>query len=131
MNRSKQQLLALYLLMLLAHQAHVYEETWGRFFLVDTFGLGLYLSINWLLLCIPVGLLFFVMVDRPLAYTFSLIYAGFMALQGIGHNVLTIVTGRYFGGFAGGLTGIILCALGLLLFRALGKERRVLTCQTR
>lgn len=131
MSRSKQQLLALYLLMLLAHQAHVVEEAWGRFFLVELYGLGLYLALNWLLLCIPVGLLFFVMVDRPLAYTLSLIYAGFMAVQGIGHNVLTIVTGRYFDGFAGGLTGIVLCVLGLLLFRALWQERRVLTCQTR
>ncbi len=131
MNRSKRQLLALYLLMLLAHQAHVYEETWGRFFLVDTFGLGPYLAINWLLFCIPVGLLFFVMTDQPTAYTLSLIYAGFMALQGIGHDVVTIVTSRYFDGFAGGLTGILLCALGLLLFRALWQERRVLTCQTR
>ncbi len=130
MHRSKQQLLALYLLMLLAHQAHVVEETWGRFFLVEVYGLGLYLALNWLLFCIPVGLLFFVLVDRPRAYTLSLIYAGFMALQGIGHNVVTIVTGRYFDGFAGGLTGIALLVLGSLLFRALWNERKVLKCQT-
>src|SRR5512139_2025492 len=129
MNRSKQQLLVLYLLMLLAHQAHVVEETWGRFFLVEVYGLGLYLALNWLLFCIPVALLFFVMTDRPRAYTLSLIYAGFMAVQGIGHNVIMIATGRYFDGFAGGLTGIPMCVIGLLLLRALWQERRVLTCQ--
>ena len=130
MNRSKQQLLALYLLMLLAHQAHVVEEAWGRFFLVEVYGLGLYLALNWLLFCIPVGLLFFVITDRPLAYTLSLVYAGFMAIQGIGHNVVTIATGRYFDGFAGGLTGIPMCVIGALLFRMLWKERKVLKCQT-
>jgi hypothetical protein len=29
-----------------------------------------------------------------------------MALQGIGHIVATFITGKYFGAFAGGYTGI-------------------------
>jgi len=35
-----------------------------------------------------------------------------MVLQGIGHNVATIITGRYTDGFAGGYTGIGLIIIG-------------------
>jgi hypothetical protein len=38
-----------------------------------------------------------------------------MALQGVGHNFVTIITGRYFDGFAGGFTGIGLFIIGTLL----------------
>jgi hypothetical protein len=45
-----------------------------------------------------------------------------MVLNGIGHNVATILTGRYFGGFAGCFTGIGLIILGGLLFYNLSKK---------
>ena len=40
------------------------------------------------------------------AYHLSIIYAGIMILNGVGHDIATIVTGRYSGGFAGGYTDI-------------------------
>jgi len=101
--------------MLAGHVAHVFEELWGRFWLLTKLGLGRYLAVNWVLLCIPAVLFFFVLNDRRWAYKLSIAYAGFMGLQGIGHNVGTIVTGRYSGGFAGGYSGIGLLVVSLPL----------------
>ena len=101
-----------YLLMIINHVAHVFEEVWGRFWILDEVGTGLYLTINLILFCIPVLLFYFVLNDKLWAYKFSIAYAGFMVLQGIGHNVATIITGRYFDGFAGGYSGIGLVIIG-------------------
>jgi len=50
-----QRLIACYLLMLVAHVAHVFEEIWGRFWLMEQFyGEGWFLVLNWVLFCIPV-----------------------------------------------------------------------------
>jgi hypothetical protein len=111
-----------YLLMLLAHVAHVFEEVWGRFWLMDAvYGLGWFLVVNWVLLCIPVVFFYFVMQAKRWAYYLSMIYAGVMIVNGIGHNVATIVTGRYFGGFAGGFSGIALVLIGLPMLCRLRK----------
>ena len=111
-----------YLLMLLAHVAHVFEEVWGRFWLMDAvYGLGWFLVVNWVLLCIPVVFFYFVMQAKRWAYYLSMIYAGVMIVNGIGHNVATIVTGRYFGGFAGGFSGIALVLIGLPMLCSLRK----------
>ena len=112
-TRWKNRVIALYLAMLAGHVAHVFEELWGGFWLLTRFGLGRYLAVNWVLLCIPGVLFFFVVNDRRWAYKLSIAYAGFMGLQGIGHNVGTIVTGRYSGGFAGGYSGIGLLVVSL------------------
>jgi hypothetical protein len=45
-----------------------------------------------------------------------------MAIQGIGHNVITIITEKYFDGYAGGFTGIGLFIIGSSLFYYLLKE---------
>lgn len=119
----RSRLILFYLLMLAAHVAHVFEETWGRFWLMDAFfGLGWYLVVNWMLFCIPVALFYFVLHERRWAYQASILYAGFMVLNGIGHNVATIVTGRYFGGFAGGYTGIALVLIGPPMIHYLRKQ---------
>jgi hypothetical protein len=115
-------LIILYLLMLVAHVAHVFEETWGRFWILNHVGLGMYLTINWILFCIPVTLFYFVLKNKPWALKVSIIYAVFMALQGIGHNVATMITGKYFDGFAGGYTGIVLLLIGPALIYSLSKE---------
>lgn len=113
----------LYLLMLVGHVAHVFEEVWGRFWLMDAFfGLGWFLAINWALFCIPVVLLYFVLHGKRRAYWMSMVYAGIMILNGVGHNVAALLTGRYFGGFAGGFTGLGLVAAGLPLLYYLWKE---------
>lgn len=111
MNRDK--VVIFYLLMLMNHVAHILEETWGRFWLIDSFyGLGWFLVGNWVLFCIPVVLFYFVLHEKRWGCHLSIVYAGIMILNGVGHNVATIVTGRYFGGFAGGYTGIGLIIIG-------------------
>ena len=92
--------------------AHVFEEIWGRFWILNKIGLGLYLTINCVLFCIPVILFYFVINNKRWACKLSNIYAGFMVLLGIGHNIATIITGKYFDGFAGGYTGIGFLIIG-------------------
>jgi len=110
MNKNK--IIILYLLMLTNHVAHVFEEIWGRFWMMNKVGPGWYLTINWALFCIPVMLFYFVLNNKLWAYKLSIVYAAFMALQGFGHNIATIITGKYFDGFAGGFTGIGLLFIG-------------------
>jgi hypothetical protein len=110
--------------MLLAHVAHIFEEILGRFWLLNKFGPGWYLTGNWILLCIPVILFFFVLNDKLWAYKLSVIYAGFMGMQGIGHNIATIITGRYFNGFAGGYSGIALLIISIPMIYYLIKDIR-------
>ena len=121
MNKNK--IVLFYLLMLVAHLAHVFEETCGRFWIMNKVGLGLYLSINWVLFCIPVILFYFVLNNRSWAFKLSIVYASFMTLQGIVHNIATIITGRYFDGFAGGYTGIGLLLIGPMMIYYLWNER--------
>jgi hypothetical protein len=118
---TKNKILILYLLLLINHVAHVFEEVWGRFWILNHIDLGMYLSVNWVLFCIPVLLFYFVINDKQWAYKLSIIYAGFMILQGIGHNVATIISERYFDGFAGGYTGIGLIIVGSVLIYYLVK----------
>ena len=114
----------LYLLMLAGHVAHVFEETWGRFWLIGAvYGLGWFLAVNWALFCVPVALFYFVLHGKRWAFSLSTVYAGVMILNGIGHNVATLATGRYFDGFASGYTGIALVLIGLPLSYCLWKER--------
>jgi uncharacterized membrane protein YccC len=114
----------LYLLMLAGHVAHVFEETWGRFWLIGAvYGLGWFLAANWVLFCIPVTLFYFILRGRRWAYQLSMVYAGVMILNGIGHNAAALITGRYFDGFAGGYSGIALALIGLPIIYTLRKER--------
>ena len=57
------------------------------------------------------------------AYTLSIVYAAIMTINGLGHTVATLVTGRYWDGFAGGVTGIGLTLIGLSLLYLLRKEK--------
>jgi hypothetical protein len=111
----KNKVVILYLLMIVNHVAHVFEEIWGRFWILNKVGSGIYLAINLVLFCIPLLLFYFVLNDRRWAYKFSIAYAGFMVLQGIGHNAATLITRRYYDGFAGGFTGIGLIVIGFPL----------------
>ena len=120
----KDRIVLCYLLMLVGHIAHVFEEIWGRFWILNKVGLGMYLAINWVLFCIPVLLFYFVMNDKRWAYRLSIIYAGFMGLQGIGHTVATVFTGRYFNGFSGGYSGIGLMIISLPMMYYLWKGTR-------
>ncbi len=102
-----------YLLMLVGHVAHFLEEIWGRFWPIDAFyGLGWFLVANWVLFCIPVVVFYFVLFEKRWAFYLSMIYAGVMIVNGLGHNIAMMVTGWYFGGFAGAYAGIALILIG-------------------
>lgn len=102
----KNKIIILYLLLLLFHIAHVLEEVWGRFRAIGFFGFGGFLVANWVLICIPFVFFYYFLNEKRWGYILSIVYAGIMFFNGLGHNIATIVTGRYFGGFAGGFSGI-------------------------
>jgi hypothetical protein len=109
-------IILLYLLLLLFHIAHVFEEVWGRFWILDQiFGPGWFLIINWLLFCIPVFILYFLLQNKKPAVYLALIYAVIMVINGLGHNIMTLAAGKYFGGYAGGFTGLLLILTGIPL----------------
>jgi len=117
---NEKRVVALYLLVLLGHVAHVFEEVWGRFWLMEAvYGLGWFLVANWALFCIPVVVFYFILQEKRWAYSLGMVYAGVMMLNGLGHNAATLLTGRYFGGFAGGYTGVAFLILGPLLIHSL------------
>jgi len=121
---SKNRIVILYLLMLVGHVAHVFEEVWGQFWLMEAiYGTGWFLAVNWVLFCIPVVIFYFILQEKRPAYYLGMAYAGIMILNGIGHNVATILTGRYFGGFAGGYTGIAFLLVGPPMLYYLWKMR--------
>lgn len=118
--------IALYLLLLVFHVAHVFEEIWGRFWLIARFpDLGIFLAVNWLLFCIPVVFFYFFLRGKRWASLVSLVYAAIMVLNGLGHNLATLITGKYFGGYAGGFSGIGLALSGLPLIYYLWNDLRV------
>ena len=113
-----------FLMMLLLHVAHVFEEVWGQFRAIDILGgLGRFLIVNWILLSLVVLLLHFVIRGSRVAYNLGIFYAAVMILNGIGHNIATLVTGEYFGAFAGGYAGIGLVLVGPPLIYYLHKEK--------
>ncbi len=112
----------LYLLMLAAHVAHIMEELAGHFWLMNVYGDTLFLILNWLLFCIPVGIYYLILLGHRRGYQLGIVYAVLMILNGIGHNLATIMTGRYYGGFAGGISGIALLAAGIPLLYSLWRE---------
>ncbi len=120
MNQNR--IILFYLLLLLAHIAHVFEEVWGEFVAIGVLGsVGRFLVLNGVIFCIPVVFFYFILREKRWAYIAGMFYAAIMILNGLGHNIMTIVTGKYFGAFAGGFTGIALIIIGLFLLRALLK----------
>ena len=90
-----------FLLVLLWHLAHVFEEIWGGFWMIDRLGgLGRFLIVNEILFSLPVVLLYFVLQQRRWAFRLSIVYGAVMIVNGLGHYLGTWLTGRYFGGFS-------------------------------
>jgi hypothetical protein len=113
-----------YLLLLLFTVAHMFEEAWGGFWISKVLGLGWFLAGNWLLLCIPFTFLYFILLEKRWAYYASVLYGAFMTLNGAGHIILTLVTGRYFDYAAGAVSGIALIIVGPVLTYLLVKRIR-------
>ena len=111
-----------YLLLLLFHAGHVFEEVWGGFLTVGKIGLGWFLAVNWFLFAISLAVFYFILEKKRGAYILGILYGAFVTLNGIGHNIVTVVTGRYFRFAVGGFTGIGLILTGLPLVYYLNKE---------
>jgi hypothetical protein len=110
---------AAYLSLLGFHVAHILEEIAGRFFVFRRLGPAAFAAANWALFCVPLVFFYFWLGGRRWARRMSLLYAGFMVLNGLGHIVMTLATGRYLDGYAGGFSGIGLAVSGTILFRSL------------
>jgi hypothetical protein len=109
-------------LLLAGHGLHVAEEALGRFWLVDFFGLPLFVVGNLILWIAALAL--FLQVRRGVRWAFvvALFYVALMALQGVGHNLGWLVTDRYVGGFAGGISGFFLFLVAIPLWVGLRRS---------
>jgi hypothetical protein len=115
----KRSIILLYLMVIVFHVAHIMEEVWGQFLLIRMLGgLSIFLLINWILLLIPMFLFYFVILDKKWAYYLSVVYVVIMIVNGIGHNIGTLISRRYFNGYAGGFSGfgLVLSGIPLLYF---------------
>jgi hypothetical protein len=118
-------ILSLYLALLLAHAAHIFEEIWGSFRVLKVFGLGWFLIANWILYAIPVVILYYLIQGKSWAYYLAFGYSGIMVLNGLGHNIAYILTGQYFGAFAGNFTGLALLLIGFPLAYYIKREIKI------
>ena len=125
MGGSRKKVVLFYLLLLLFHTAHILEEVWagfrpvGKYFSMETF-----IILNLTLYAVPLAFFYFYLLNKKWAYYISLAYAYLMILNGAVHNIATIVTGKYFGGFAGGFSGIGLIIFGVPLIYYLRKDKK-------
>ena len=112
----KTKLIAAYLFLLLCFAAHVFEEAWGRTWLVKYLGVKTFLALNGVLLLISLVLFLFVLMGNVWARRLRIIYALIMIANGLWHNIILAMTRRYFEGYAvGSNTGIGLIVAGVLL----------------
>ncbi len=102
-----------YLALLAFHVAHVFEEVWGGFRVMQTIGAGWFLIVNWVLFLIPLVFLYLILTGKRAGYYLSMAYGALMVLNGIGHNIGTIIIGHYPNEFAGAYSGV-----GLIIFGA-------------
>ena len=117
----------LYLLMLILHQAHVFEEVWGYSWIVNLFNsVGKFLAINWVLYSISVIILYFILQKRIAGYQLGMLYSLLMILSGVLHITGYLVTSRYFGGFAGALSSLGIILIGIPLFISLRRALPIL-----
>lgn len=100
------------------HVLHVLEEFWGEFRAVRIMGPALFLAANAVLLAIPLVLFFFSLENKRAAILLVRIYAAIMILNGLGHGLAVIISGRYFGFAAGAVSGLGLIVFGWLTFKS-------------
>ncbi|MFX0120984.1 MAG: hypothetical protein ACFFB2_18915 [Promethearchaeota archaeon] len=101
--------------MLVTTVAHIFEEIWGWFWIFEILGLKWFLILIWFLLFIPFIIFYFILLEKRWAYQPGIVYAGFMDIQGIGHNLGFLLMESYYGGFAGGVIGVVLTCLSIPL----------------
>lgn len=96
----------LYLLLTALYLAHVCEEAIGRFLMVGILGgVPQFLMVNAIFLTVIIIIFFYMLRDRRVGYVAALVYTVLIIINGAGHIIGWLVTGRYHGGFAGVYTG--------------------------
>jgi hypothetical protein len=104
------------------HILHVLEEIWGEFRVMRILGRDGFIAANAFLLAIPLIVFFYILDERRLALRLGQIYGIIMILNGLGHGLAVLLTGRYFGFYAGAASGIGLIAIGIPSVLALEKS---------
>lgn len=118
-------MIKLYLLMIAFHAGLVLEEVFGQSWVLRTMGFRTFLVVNWAILCIPIGLFYYVLKLRRWAITLSMIYAGAMIALSLGLIVVFIGTRWYFGGAAGIFAGAGVVVVGIFLLLSLRRIREI------
>ena len=118
-------MIRLYLLMIACHAGLVLEEVFGQSWLLQAMGFRIFLVVNWAILCIPIGLFYFVLKLRRWAINLSMIYTGIMIAFSLGLIVLFYGTRSYFGGAAGIFAGAGVIVIGALLLISLRRLREI------
>ena len=113
MEEMKSRLILLYILMLIAHQAQIFEELWDHSILVTSLGENVYVLMNWVLFCLPLVLLYFIFVDKKWAYYLSALYSIIMMFQGVERIVMSFVQGALAETFPIVLTGALIYLIGI------------------
>ena len=124
-NSLRRRIYGLFLGLYFFHILHVLEEIWGEFRVMRILGHEGFILGNAFLLAIPLIVFFYILDDRRLALRLSQIYAVIMVLNGLGHGLAVLLTGRYFGFYAGAVSGIGLIAIGIPLALTLEKSIRL------
>lgn len=113
MEAMKSRLILMYILMLIAHQAQIFEELWDHSILVTSLGEGGYIMLNWILFCIPMALLYFIFIDKKWAYYLSVVYTIIMMLQGVERIIMSAVQDTLITTLPIVLTGAIIYLIGI------------------
>ena len=113
MEEMKSRLILMYILMLIAHQAQIFEELWDHSILVTSLGEGGYIMLNWLLFCIPLTLLYFIFIDNKWAYYVSAAYTIIMMFEGVERIIMSLVQGTLITTLPIVLTAVIIYIIGI------------------
>lgn len=116
MKTNRRRIILFLLLLIFFHAAHMLEEVWARFWPVGRYySQETFLILNLVFFAIPLVMLYYFLIEKKWSVYLCLVYGIAMTLNGLGHNIMTLSTGKYFGGFAGGFSGIGLIAAGVPL----------------
>ena len=121
-NPLRRRIVVLFLGLYFLHVLHVLEEIWGEFRVMRILGRTGFFAGNAFLLAIPLVVFFYILDNRRLALRLGQIYGIIMVLNGLGHGLAVLLTGRYFGFYAGAASGIGLIAVGIPLVITLEKS---------
>lgn len=116
MNAVRKRVIQFLLLLIFFHAAHMLEEVWANFLPVGKYySQEMFILLNLVLFSIPLVVLYYFLIEKKWSVYVCVIYGIAMTINGLGHNIMTLATGKYFGGFAGGFSGIGLIAAGIPL----------------